>query len=163
MNLLPHRQRNILFPIMLFSGLCLTIIRFLQISDFAFRQHLGHLAIILVLIFLPLSGTNIYSATDGIVSYLAFQGANGYTIQINNQNAIFSYSHVDPNFIVNIGDSISKNQLIGKVGPKYIESIPHNPYTDSTGQQTNGATTGCHLHFSVKIDGKAIDPQTLFH
>lgn len=30
------------------------------------------------------------------------------------------------------------------------------------GAQTNGATTGCHLHFGTKIDGKAIDPQTLF-
>lgn len=31
------------------------------------------------------------------------------------------------------------------------------------GQQTNGATTGCHLHFSVKIDGIAIDSLCLFH
>ncbi len=91
-----------------------------------------------------------------------FQGANGYTIQIKQQNTVFSYSHVSPNFIVNLNDSICKNQLIGNVGPKYIDTMPNNPFLDSTGQQTNGATTGCHLHFGVKIDGKAIDPLVLF-
>ena len=82
---------------------------------------------------------------------------------IKNNNFIFSYSHVSPNFIVNIGDYISQNQLIGNVGSKNIQPIPNNPYTDSNNLQTNGSTTGCHLHFSVKIDGKAIDPLILFN
>lgn len=107
--------------------------------------------------------TMIYSTFSGTVSYLGFNGANGYTIMIQNNNMTFSYSHVSPDFIINIGDLISKGQEIGKVGAKYIDDIPNNPYKDSSGKQTNGATTGCHLHFSVKIDGIAIDPLNLFN
>ncbi len=43
---------------------------------------------------------------------------------------IFSYSHVSPKFIVKIGDLIKQNQIIGQVGPKYIDAIPNNPYHD---------------------------------
>lgn len=106
--------------------------------------------------------TPIYSVADGIVTYLDFEGANGYTLKIENGSMLFSYSHIAPDFLVNIGDSVTKNQEIAQVGPKYISPILGNPYTDSTGNQTNGATTGCHLHLSIKIDGKAIDPLTLF-
>ena len=90
-------------------------------------------------------------------------GANGYTIKITNENSIFSYSHISPNFIVEIGNFINKGQLIAYVGPKYLEDDIKNPYLDlSQGRPTNGATTGPHLHFSIKIDGAAIDPATLF-
>lgn len=90
-------------------------------------------------------------------------GANGYTLKITTENSIFSYSHISPNFIVEIGDSISKGQMIAYVGPKYLDDDPKNPYLDfSQGRPTNGATTGPHLHFSTKIDGTAIDPVTLF-
>lgn len=76
--------------------------------------------------------TTIYAVSSGTVSDLGFDGANGYTIKLKNSNFCFSYSHVSPNFIVKVGDSIKKNQAIGKVGPKYIDSIPNNPYKDST-------------------------------
>lgn len=76
--------------------------------------------------------TTIYSVSSGMVSYLGFDGANGYTVKIENGNFCFSYSHISPKFIIKIGDSITKNQAIGKVGPKYIDSIPNNPYQDST-------------------------------
>lgn len=99
----------------------------------------------------------------GKVSYLGFYGANGYTLTIENTNIAISYSHISPEFIVKVGDFINKNQLIAKVGPKYIPQIENNPYKDSSGRQTNGSTTGSHLHLSVKIDGKAIDPLTIFN
>ena len=51
---------------------------------------------------------------------------------IKNNNMVFSYSHVSPNFIIKVGDYINKNQYIGNVGPKYIDSIKNNPYKDST-------------------------------
>lgn len=76
--------------------------------------------------------TTIYSVSSGMVSYLGFDGANGYTVKIENGNFCFSYSHISPKFIIKIGDSITKNQAIGKVGPKYIDSIPNNPYQAST-------------------------------
>ena len=35
----------------------------------------------------------------------------------------YSYCHCNPNFIVAKGDVVSKGQIIGKVGSKYIEPI----------------------------------------
>ena len=103
-------------------------------------------------------GTTIFSASSGIVSFVGFNGANGCTITIDSENFSFSYSHVSPNFIVSVGDKVFSNQEIAKVGPKIIYGIPDNPYKDSNGNPTNGATTGCHLHFSIKKDGIAVNP-----
>ena len=36
------------------------------------------------------------------------------------------------------------------------------PIKMQIGNPTNGATTGPHLHFTVKIAGKYIDPMSLF-
>ena len=36
--------------------------------------------------------------------------------------------------------------------------VRNNPYKDSNGKPTNGATTGPHLHFTIKKDGKAVNP-----
>ena len=106
--------------------------------------------------------TEIFSACSGKVVYLGFEGANGYTLKIKRNQTIFSYSHISPNFIVNVDDIVQKCQYIANIGPKYIENIPYNPYTDSSGNQTNGATTGCHLHFSIYINDELIDPLTIF-
>ena len=73
----------------------------------------------------------------------------------------FSYCHSDPNFIVKVGDEVKKGQVIGKVGPKNVYGVPGNPYKDSQGNPTNGATTGCHCHFTVKKNGETIDPLTI--
>ena len=60
------------------------------------------------------------------------------------------------------GDSIQKGDLIAFVGPKYINNVSNNPYKDSTGKPTNGATTGPHLHLTIKKDGTSINPLELF-
>lgn len=85
-------------------------------------------------------------------------GANGFTLRVQNEDFIISYSHVSPNFIVSVGDYVCKEQIIGYVGPKYIEKIKNNPYTDLNGKYTNGATTGSHLHFAIKKSGKYVNP-----
>lgn len=40
--------------------------------------------------------------------------------------------------------------MIGCVGPRNVYGVPNNPYRDENGNPTNGATTGPHLHFSIK-------------
>ena len=85
-------------------------------------------------------------------------GANGFTIKIENNDFLISYSHVSPNFIVDVGDYVIKGQIIGNVGPKYVSNVPNNPYKDSTGKSTNGATTGSHLHFCIKKNNKYVNP-----
>ena len=53
-------------------------------------------------------GSLIYSASDGIVSFIGFKGANGYSIHISVNNFEFIYAHVSPNYIIKTGDIISK-------------------------------------------------------
>lgn len=38
-----------------------------------------------------------------------------------------------------------------------------NPYKDYRGNPTNGATTGCHLHLTIRKDGKAVNPLKFFN
>lgn len=108
------------------------------------------------------SGSEIIAVSSGEVTYLGFYGANGYTITISNGNYTFNYSHVSPYFLVYVGQKITKGDVIGTVGPKNVYGVPNNPYKDSNGNPTNGATTGPHLHFSIKINGESVNPMNYF-
>ena len=99
----------------------------------------------------------------GKVVSVGFKGPNGYTITIESDNLTFNYSHVSPNFLVYVGQYVSKGQIIANVGPKNVYNVPNNPYKDANGNPTNGATTGPHLHFSIKKDGKAVNPLDYFN
>lgn len=92
------------------------------------------------------TGTNLFAITNGKITFADFLGGGGYTITLTHDNMKITYCHVSPNFIVSVGDMISKGQLIANVGPKYVYNVQNNPYKDSSGRPTNGATTGSHLH-----------------
>ena len=68
-----------------------------------------------------------------------------------------------PTMYVSKDDKIKKNQLIGTVGPKNVYGINNNPYRDSNGNPTNGASTGCHLHFTIKLNNQAINPLNYYN
>ena len=104
------------------------------------------------------SGSDILAVCDSKVYYTGFYGSGGYTIILKNDNYTIYYHHVSPNILVKKGDKVSAGQLIGKVGPKNVYGVPNNPYKDSNGNPTNGATTGPHLHITIKKDGKAVNP-----
>ena len=106
-------------------------------------------------------GTNIFSVTSGQVIFTGFKGAGGFTITIKSNNYTISYCHVSPNYIVTIGDIISAGSHIGNVGPKYLDGF-NSPYKDASGRSTNGATTGPHLHLTIKKDGIAVNPLDFF-
>lgn len=55
-----------------------------------------------------------------------------------------------------------KDKLFGQVGPKNVYGVKGNPYFDSQGRPTNGATTGPHLHLGIRIDGKYRNPLNYF-
>lgn len=103
-------------------------------------------------------GTNVVATISGHVIYTGFYGANGFTIIIENSEYTITYSHLNPPLIVNVGDFVLKGSIIAKIGPKNVYNIQNNPYKDSAGNPTNGATTGPHLHFSIKKDGQAVNP-----
>lgn len=106
------------------------------------------------------NGTSIYAVHSGVVTFCSWGAGGGYTIVIEDSDLglSFSYCHVSPIFIVSRGNNVHTGDLISSVGPKNVYGISNNPYKDSNGLPTNGATTGCHLHLTIKKDGKAVNP-----
>lgn len=108
-------------------------------------------------------GSEYVAVTNGTITFAGFLGGGGYTVTLtdgNQENGVikYSYCHSDPNLIVSVGQKVVKGQVIGKVGPKNVYGVEGNRYFDSSGNPTNGATTGPHLHFGMRIDGEYINP-----
>lgn len=103
-------------------------------------------------------GSKLVAVTDGEITFTAFLGGGGYTITLSTGNMKISYCHCSPNYIVKVGDKVKKGQVIGEVGPKIVYGVPGNIYKDSNGNPTNGATTGPHLHFGIRVNGKYVNP-----
>lgn len=108
-------------------------------------------------------GASIFSILSGTVIYTGFYGANGHTVIIKTNSFSIQYSHISPNYLVSVGDFIEKGNVIANVGPKYITDILNNPYKDSSGKTTNGATTGPHLHLTIKENDIPINPLEFFN
>lgn len=104
------------------------------------------------------TGTYFVAITDGTIVNTGWTGSGGFTITLVNQNLRISYCHSSPDFIVKIGQKVSRGEVIGQVGPKNVYTIPNNPYKDSKGNPTNGAMTGPHLHLTIRKDGVAVNP-----
>lgn len=104
-------------------------------------------------------GKPFVAVTDGEITFADFLGGGGYTITLTDSQGVkYSYCHSDPNFIVSVGDKVKKGQVIGYVGPKYVYGVIGNQYKDSNGLPTNGATTGPHLHFGMRVNGNYVNP-----
>ena len=107
-------------------------------------------------------GSSLVAPIDSVVFFIGFNGSGGYAIILKRDNLQFIYHHVSPNYLIQKGNIVSKGQVIGQVGPKNVYGVLNNPYKDSNGKPTNGATTGPHLHFTIKKDGKAVNPLDYF-
>ena len=107
-------------------------------------------------------GTNIISAINGKVTYTGFMGSGGCTVVVQNEQYTIIFHHINPQFLVHPGEYVTQGQIIAQVGPKNVYGFPDNPYRDENGNPTNGATTGPHLHFTIKIGSNYIDPMSLF-
>lgn len=57
-------------------------------------------------------GTKLIAVSDGVITFRQFLGAGGYTITLSFSNFKVSYCHVDPNFIVSVGDFVKQGQVI---------------------------------------------------
>lgn len=104
------------------------------------------------------SNSKVIASFSGKVIYTGFYGACGYTVMVQNSNVTALYCHLSPEFIVKKDEFVSKNQVIAHVGPKNVYGVPNNKYRDANSNPTNGATTGPHLHFAIKIDNKTVNP-----
>ena len=108
-------------------------------------------------------GSFVFSILSGKVVYTGFYGANGHSVIIKTNDIDIQYSHLSSNYIVHVGEIVNQGQIIGSIGPKYITDIVNNPYKDSSGKPTNGATTGPHLHLTIKEKGSLMNPLNLFY
>ena len=104
-------------------------------------------------------GTTLIATCDGEITFIGFLGGGGYTITITNADGLkISYCHVSPNYIVSVGQIVEQGEIIGNVGPKYVYGVVGNNYKDASGNPTNGATTGCHLHIGFRTGGEYVNP-----
>ena len=73
-------------------------------------------------------GFEYVAVTDGTISFVGFLGGGGFTITLtdsdySNGEVKYSYCHCNPNFFVTVGESVVKGQIIGVVGPKYVDGV----------------------------------------
>ncbi len=89
-------------------------------------------------------GTAIVAADDGTVVEAGWDGGYGYAVRIDHGEGklVTIYGHLS-SIAVKQGQTVKKGELIG--------------YEGSTGR-----STGPHLHFEVRRDGKAVDPRQFF-
>ena len=87
------------------------------------------------------TGTPIYASLPGEVTKAEYYGAYGNCVIIKSGNYEIIYGHMSRIQCAQ-GDRVSQGQIIGLVG-------------------STGMSTGPHLHFEVRLNGKLVDPKPL--
>ena len=86
-------------------------------------------------------GTPIYATGNGVVTFSGWGTGYGRYVEVDHGNGtVTRYAHTSANY-VNVGDTVYANQQIAAVG-------------------NTGRSTGAHLHYEVRQNGQAINPQT---
>lgn len=88
-------------------------------------------------------GTPLFAAAAGTVSHMGFDASGGWRLIIdhgvvNGATLQTVYLHAQ-GYRVRAGDRVTRGQQVGAMG-------------------STGWSTGCHLHFSVKVNGAQTDP-----
>ena len=87
-------------------------------------------------------GTQVISVADGVVAESGFQGAYGNKVVIqHNAKQSTAYAHLS-RISVRKGQTVKQGEIVGAVG-------------------STGLSTGPHLHFEFRINGRHVDPLTL--
>jgi murein DD-endopeptidase MepM/ murein hydrolase activator NlpD len=88
-------------------------------------------------------GSPLYAVTSGTVTYAGWQGSYGNLIRINHGGGVSTgYAHISPGGImVSVGQQVAAGQQIATTG-------------------TTGNSTGCHLHFEVRLNGSTTNPRS---
>ena len=87
-------------------------------------------------------GAQIYAANGGRVVFAAENSSYGNFVRIDHGGGLETgYAHIRAGgFAVGVGQSVASGQVVAYAG-------------------NTGASTGCHLHFEVYVNGYATDPQ----
>ncbi len=110
-------------------------------STFGYRNLFGTTRLHEGMDFAAPIGTPIYATGAGIVTHSGAGTGYGRYVEIDHGNGLVTrYGHNSRNF-VNVGDRVSANQHIADVG-------------------NEGRSTGPHLHYEVRRNGVAVNPNT---
>ena len=89
------------------------------------------------------AGTPILAAAVGTISFAGRAGGYGQMVEIDHGNGLKTrYAHLSQ-ILVRPGDTVSLQQTIALMG-------------------STGRSTGNHLHFEVRVNGRATDPRGWF-
>ena len=92
------------------------------------------------------AGTPIVAASAGRVIQAGWCGGFGYCVEIDHGEGITTlYAHMLKRPPVASGDTLAAGDLVGWMGNTYDK-------------RRGGFSTGVHLHFITKVNGKAINP-----
>ena len=84
-------------------------------------------------------GTPLYATADGVVVHAGWQSGYGRLVKIQHEFGIETrYAHLSK-LRVKVGQRVSRGQRIGDMG-------------------ASGRVTGVHLHYEVRVGGKALNP-----
>ena len=84
-------------------------------------------------------GTSAVAIDSGTVIFSGVQGTYGNTLMIKHDDGkVALYAHNDK-LLASVGDRVQKGQVVTKIG-------------------STGRSTGPHLHFEIRINGKTTDP-----
>ena len=85
-------------------------------------------------------GEPIYASADGTVLQAGRSGGYGNLVELGHGKGIDTrYGHLSA-ILVKPGEHVRQGQLIGRMG-------------------STGRSTGTHLHFEVRVDGRAVNPR----
>jgi murein DD-endopeptidase MepM/ murein hydrolase activator NlpD len=85
-------------------------------------------------------GEPIYAAAAGIVTAAGRSGAYGNCVEVAHGKGLATrYGHLSA-MLVHPGEAVRQGEVIGRMG-------------------STGRSTGTHLHFEVRIDGRAVNPR----
>ncbi|ATG47304.1 peptidase M23 [Celeribacter ethanolicus] len=86
-------------------------------------------------------GTPLYATADGVVTFAGWQSGYGRLVKIQHEFGIETrYGH-QSQILVKVGQRVSRGEQIGAMG-------------------NSGRSTGTHLHYEIRVQGKAVDPMT---
>ena len=83
-------------------------------------------------------GSPVYAADAGVITYAGWMGGYGNMIEIHRGRFRTRYGHLSK-INVTVGQHVRRHQVIGRVG-------------------STGISTGPHLHFEVRVNGRPVSP-----
>lgn len=86
------------------------------------------------------TGTRVRTTAKGVVRAAGYDGDYGYMVRIDHGNGMSTcYAHLSK-ITTKMGAEVSRGDVIGTVG-------------------STGRSTGPHLHYEVRVNGKPVDPE----